>query len=74
MSRAKKLNILIPTIVLLFLGAFARHRYLARQIVLSGNLQDKAMDETSGIAASSINKDVYYVHNDSGDTSRVLGI
>ncbi|HEY9534241.1 MAG TPA: hypothetical protein VIQ77_06875 [Mucilaginibacter sp.] len=74
MSRAKKLNILIPTIVLLFLGAFARHRYLARQIVLSGNLQDKAMDETSGIAASSINKDVYYVHNDSGDTSRFFAI
>lgn len=32
------------------------------------------MDETSGIAASSINPDVYYVHNDSGDTSRFFSI
>ena len=74
MSRAKKLNILIPTIFLLFLGAFARHRYIARQIVLSGNLQDKTMNETSGIAASSINQGDYYVHNDSGDISRFFAI
>lgn len=74
MSRAKKLNILIPTIFLLFAGAFARHRYLAREIVLSGNLQDKAMNEISGIAASGINKDIYYVHNDSGDTSRFFAM
>ncbi|WP_214069954.1 hypothetical protein [Mucilaginibacter sp. dw_454] len=74
MSRAKKLNILIPTIFLLFLGAFARHRYLAHEIVQTGTLQDKAMDETSGIAASSVNKDIYYVHNDSGDTSRFFAI
>jgi len=74
MSRAKKLNILIPAIFLLFAGAFARHRYLAHEIVLSGNLQDKAMNETSGIAASTVNKDTYYTHNDSGDTSRFFAI
>ncbi|MFD2871003.1 hypothetical protein ACFS5N_00905 [Mucilaginibacter ximonensis] len=74
MSRAKKLNILVPIIFLLFAGAYARHRYLIHQIVLSGNLNDKVMDETSGIAASGINKDVYYVHNDSGDTSRFFAI
>jgi hypothetical protein len=74
MSRARKLNILIPTIFLLFVGAYARHRYMVNQIVLTGNLQDKAMNEVSGIAASAINKDVYYVHNDSGDTSRFFAI
>jgi hypothetical protein len=74
MSSAKKINILIPTIFLLFLGAYARHKYLAHQISVSGALQDKVMDETSGIAASGINKDIYYVHNDSGDTSRFFAI
>jgi len=74
MSRAKKIKILVPVIFLLFVGAFARHRYLAHQIIQSGKLNDKAMDEISGIAASGINKDVYYVHNDSGDTSRFFAI
>jgi hypothetical protein len=74
MSRAKKLNILIPTIFLLFLGAYARHRYMATQIILSGTLQDKELDEISGISASGINKDIFYVHNDSGDTSRFFAI
>ncbi|HWZ36187.1 MAG TPA: hypothetical protein VNW51_08520 [Mucilaginibacter sp.] len=74
MSRAKKINILIPTIFLLFAGAFARHKYLAHQIILSGNLKDKVMNEISGIAASGINNDIYYVHNDSGDTSRFFAI
>jgi hypothetical protein len=32
------------------------------------------MDEISGIAASGIRKDIYYVHNDSGDTSRFFAI
>ncbi len=32
------------------------------------------MDEISGIAASGINEDLYYVHNDSGDTSRFFAI
>jgi hypothetical protein len=32
------------------------------------------MDEISGIAASGINPDIYYVHNDSGDTSRFFSI
>lgn len=74
MSSAKKTKVLIPIIFLLFLGAYARHKYIVHQIVLSGTLQDKAMDEISGIAASGIAKDTYYVHNDSGDTSRVFAI
>lgn len=74
MSRTKKINILIPVIFLLFLGAYARHRYMIRQITVSGHLQDKEMNEISGISASGIVKDIYYVHNDSGDTSRFFSI
>lgn len=37
-------------------------------------LQDSEMKETSGIAASRINKNTFYVHNDSGDTSRFFAI
>jgi hypothetical protein len=74
MSRAKKLNILIPIVFLLFLGAYARHRYIVNQIVVSGTLQDKQLNEISGIAASTINDDIFYVHNDSGDTSRFFAI
>jgi hypothetical protein len=74
MSRRKKLNILVPLVVILFLGAYARHRYINTQITVSGRLQDKQMDEISGIVASSVNKDVYYVHNDSGDSSRFFVI
>lgn len=39
-----------------------------------GHLNDVALNETSGIAASSIYNDVLYVHNDSGDTSRFFAI
>lgn len=74
MSSAKKTKILVPIIFLLFLGAYARHRYIIHQIVLSGTLQDKEMNEISGIAASGTAKDIYYVHNDSGDTSRFFAI
>ena len=74
MSRAKKINILIPAIILLFLGAYARHRYISRQIIEVGHLQDKEMNEISGISASAINTDTYYVHNDSGDTSRFFAM
>lgn len=73
MSRRRKLKILIPLIMLLFLGSYARHRLLDKKDI-SGTLNNKQMDETSGIAASSINPDIYYVHNDSGDTSRFFSI
>ncbi|MFD2145710.1 hypothetical protein [Mucilaginibacter antarcticus] len=74
MSRAKKLNILVPAVFLLFVGAYARHRHVVNQIIITGTLQVKEMNEISGIAASSINKNIFYVHNDSGDTSRFFAI
>ncbi len=50
---------------------------LTVKIVFAQNqntLKDAEMDEISGIAASRINKNIFYVHNDSGDTSRFFAI
>src|SRR6202000_2846386 len=74
MSRVRKRNILIVIIVILFGGSYARHKHEANEITISGRLQNKQMDEISGIAASGIFKNIYYIHNDSGDTSRVFSI
>ena len=63
----------MPLVILIFVGAFAKHR-LFDKATQSGTLSSKQMGETSGIAASSINPDIYYVHNDSGDTSRFFAI
>jgi hypothetical protein len=74
MRRVKKRNLLFLVILLVFAASYARHRHLNRLIDITGRLQDKRIDEASGIAASGIFNDVYYVHNDSGDTSRVFSI
>ncbi|AMR30351.1 hypothetical protein A0256_02425 [Mucilaginibacter sp. PAMC 26640] len=74
MSRRRKLNILLPIVVLMFVGAFAKHRLIDSKLQADSRLQNKEMDETSGIAASTINPGLYYVHNDSGDTSRFFAI
>ena len=74
MSNRKKLNIFIPFVVLIFIGAFAKHRLIDNKRLPEGLLRDKVMDEISGISASGIHPDVYYVHNDSGDTSRFFAI
>jgi hypothetical protein len=58
----------------MFLGAFAEHRHVQQKLDITGRLQDKHMDEISGIAASGIHSGIYYVHNDSGDTSRFFAI
>lgn len=74
MSRRKKLNIIIPIVILMFLGAYAEHKHEQKEYEVTGKLSNKEMDEISGIAASSVNKDIYYIHNDSGDTSRFFAI
>jgi len=74
MSRAKKIKLLIPIVIILFLCAYIRHRYIKKETNITGQLPNKEMDEISGIAASGINKDIYYIHNDSGDTSRFFAI
>ena len=73
-SRIRKRNILLIVVLVLFGGSYARHKYLISQITVSGRLMDRAMGETSGIAASGIFKDMFYVHNDSGDESRFFMI
>ncbi|MDB5060495.1 MAG: hypothetical protein JWP67_338 [Mucilaginibacter sp.] len=74
MSNRKKLNIFIPIVVLIFIGAFAKHRLIDNKQLPQGQLQNKEMDEISGIAVSGINPAIYYVHNDSGDTNRFFAI
>ena len=74
MSRSRKIKIIIPIVVILFFAAFAEHRHDAQQLNITGHLRIKEMDEISGIAVSGIRKDIYYIHNDSGDTSRFFAI
>jgi hypothetical protein len=74
MSHPGKIKIIIPTVIILFFAAYAEHRHDAQQLNITGHLRNKELDETSGIAASAIRKDIYYVHNDSGDTSRFFAI
>jgi hypothetical protein len=74
MSRSKKIKIILPIVFILFLGAFAEHRYTQHKRDITGHLQNKQMDEISGISASGIHEGIYYVHNDSGDTSRFFAI
>ncbi len=74
MRRATKIKILVPLVIILFLGAYGRHRFLSHETDITGKLSSKQMNEISGIAASAINHDIYYVHNDSGDTSRFFAI
>lgn len=74
MSRSAKLSILIPIVVICFFMAHKWHKHEQKENTITGYLQDREMDETSGIAASDINEDLYYIHNDSGDTSRFFAI
>ncbi len=74
MSRSAKLSILIPIVVICFFMAHKWHKHEQKENTITGYLQDREMDETSGIAASGINEDLYYIHNDSGDTSRFFAI
>ncbi len=39
-----------------------------------GTLESAAIDESSGLAASSLNAGVYWVHNDSGDVARAFAV
>src|ERR1700679_1424312 len=74
MSRERNKTLLIPIVIVLFFGAYARHKFKDKQIDITGRLQRKDLDEISGIAASGINGNLYYIHNDSGDTSRFFAI
>jgi len=74
MDNKKKIAFIIPVVVVLFFFAYTRHRYQNSESPVCGHLQSKEMNEISGIAASGINSNLYYIHNDSGDTSRFFAI
>src|SRR5579863_5482819 len=74
MSSSRKIKILLPVIIVLFFAAYAEHKYFQKKEDITGRLQNKEMDEISGIAASAMHNGIYYVHNDSGDTSRFFAI
>jgi hypothetical protein len=74
MNRVTKIRILVPLVIVLFLGAYGRHKQLSHETDVAGKLESKQMNEISGIAASGISNGIYYIHNDSGDTSRFLAI
>lgn len=61
----------------LYTIAAAAFILLTVRLVVAQNqntLKDAALKEVSGIASSRINKNILYVHNDSGDTSRFFAI
>ena len=66
--KQNKLNLIAAAIIIL----------LTVKMVTAQNqkntLKDALLKETSGMAASHINKNIFYVHNDSGDTSRFFAI
>jgi len=74
MSRSAKIKIIVPLAIVLFVGAYGHHKHVVHETDITGKLESKLMNETSGIAASGIDSTIYYVHNDSGDTSRFFAI
>jgi hypothetical protein len=74
MSRNKKLSLFTITILIVLLAGYGYHKIRIRKNEISGFMQKRQLDEISGIAASGIFPEIYYVHNDSGDTSRFFAI
>src|SRR6478735_9050544 len=74
MFKSKALKIFVPVLCLLFIAAFAKHRLVDNKHLPESRLYSKDMDETSGLVASALNPDIYYAHNDSGDTSRFFAM
>ena len=74
MSNPTKLKILIPILLVAFFCAHAWHKHEQLENDITGSLKGRELDEISGIAASGINNNLYYIENDSGDTSRFFSI
>ncbi|WP_158824779.1 hypothetical protein [Mucilaginibacter lacusdianchii] len=74
LNKLRRKRLLLPALIfVLELAAYAQKKDDDKNLI-AGHLQSKEMDETSGIVASDIHPNVYYVHNDSGDTSRFFAI
>lgn len=75
MTLKKKYILFISLAILALLAAgYAYYKIRIRSKEISGFMQSGELKETSGIAASGIFNDIYYIHNDSGDTSRFFAI
>lgn len=74
MNLLKRKRVLVPlTIISMLIAAYAQNA-IKDKGTITGYLQPKELDEISGIVASVIHPGIYYVHNDSGDTSRFFAI
>jgi hypothetical protein len=74
MLKFRKRRIIWPLLIFIMeLAAYAQNKRDEKNYI-AGRLQSKVNNETSGIAASNIHSNIYYVHNDSGDTSRFFAI
>lgn len=72
--KKKNEKIIALTILLLLIGGYGYYKLRKRSKEISGFMKSRDLKETSGIAASGIFNNIYYIHNDSGDTSRFFAI
>ena len=74
LRKFRKRHFLWPVLILVLeLAAYAQNKSDDKTYV-SGKLKSDLNTETSGIAASSIHKNIFYIHNDSGDYGRFFAI
>lgn len=72
--KKKHILLLVFTLLILFSAGYVYYKIKKRRKEISGFLQSRELKETSGISASGIFNDIYYIHNDSGDTSRFFAV
>lgn len=72
--KKKYIIFLVLVILILLSGGYVYYKIKKRSKEISGFLQSRELKETSGISASGIFNDIYYIHNDSGDTSRFFAV
>lgn len=73
-KKLRKQRVIWPVLILAMeLAAYAQNKRDDKNYI-SGKLQSPLNNETSGIAASSVHPQIFYVHNDSGDSSRFFAI
>jgi len=72
--KKKYIILKVLAILIVLTGGYVYYKVRKRSKEISGFISSPQIKETSGIAASGIFDDIYYVHNDSGDTSRFFAI
>jgi hypothetical protein len=73
-KRLLKKSYLWPFLIfVLEIAAYAQNKRDDKNYI-AGHLQSDLNNESSGIAASSIHPDIFYIHNDSGDKARFFAV